>query len=477
MTLECNDTVVAPVGAGPISSTASAPIEHPQSKSSSKELYARRVTMGNSQSKTIYLSHSDSDDDDTCFRKGSVFDHNFVSKKPSNPKLSKQQQQVNHRPKPINNPSNGEKSAQGNKQNAIFPDLLMSANVTPKRKVEEEIDLISVPDSASRVSNSLEASDCNSPKQAKSAKITPSEKCKQEVHKKDTKQENHDMQAIDLTYSPRDQTFKPNIPLSSAGVFVKEERLSMPILEEKSSNAKQNGILNSQPICLSDSDDSDDEDFSNNRVSVFSENYKPSKLITKVKREVEEEKLKQELEMKKHKDETSDPTLNGTSGEGNSNQSEEETPRTSLKKKKNLFRKKSFVAKPPPRLTPEELKKERARHLNEISDSADKALQLMLWDIGFMYNILPHQFKAARFVAGLELRFPFSDKTNPSMAEDCPEGANHRRSALKRAAKEFIHRQANKEPPKDGYFDTLATKGMLLADEMGLGTIVLCADN
>jgi hypothetical protein len=119
-------------------------------------------------------------------------------------------------------------------------------------------------------------------------------------------------------------------------------------------------------------------------------------------------------------------------------------------------------------------------HLEEITKVYDRALQLLLWEIGFGYNIYAHQFEATRFVAGLVPTFPVPSNAEhkkvfaevaASMSEQSINGANHRSEALKMAALEFSSRLNNNiiHTNDDSRF-TLPTKGMLLADEMGLGT-------
>ena len=140
----------------------------------------------------------------------------------------------------------------------------------------------------------------------------------------------------------------------------------------------------------------------------------------------------------------------------------------------------------------------RRRHLEEITHKHDRALQLLLWEIGFGYNIYAHQFEATRFVAGLVPTFPVpsgmtkggSETTNETaaaaaaiMAEQSANGTQFRSRALERTALEFSWRLNNNSnnnnnsnknnniPAGDDsrFILTLPTKGMLLADEMGLG--------
>jgi hypothetical protein len=47
-------------------------------------------------------------------------------------------------------------------------------------------------------------------------------------------------------------------------------------------------------------------------------------------------------------------------------------------------------------------------HLTKIESPADKALQMLLWEIGFDFNVLAHQFEAIRFVAGVVRSFPLA---------------------------------------------------------------------
>jgi hypothetical protein len=138
----------------------------------------------------------------------------------------------------------------------------------------------------------------------------------------------------------------------------------------------------------------------------------------------------------------------------------------------------------------------RRRHLEEITHKHDRALQLLLWEIGFGYNIYAHQFEATRFVAGLVPTFPVpsgmtkggSETTNETavaaaaiMAEQSANGTQFRSRTLERTALEFswrLNNNSNNNSNKNNnipagddsrFILTLPTKGMLLADEMGLG--------
>lgn len=123
-----------------------------------------------------------------------------------------------------------------------------------------------------------------------------------------------------------------------------------------------------------------------------------------------------------------------------------------------------------PQLTPEQVKEERIVHLKNIIGHRDRALQLLLWEIGFSYNVYAHQFDALLFVAGLNPKFPFSGKETSFLGDDSLDGANARSMVLQQAAQEFLACERNREPPGGGWLHILPTKGMLLADEMGLGT-------
>ena len=121
----------------------------------------------------------------------------------------------------------------------------------------------------------------------------------------------------------------------------------------------------------------------------------------------------------------------------------------------------------------ENVHEERQRHLNGIVKNADKALQLLLWDIGFQYNIYAHQFEAVRFVAGLVPTFPIAWRKNESSARETicfTESASRRSKALAMAASESTNLR---ELSGSDERHILLTKGMILADEMGLGMCVL----
>ena len=116
---------------------------------------------------------------------------------------------------------------------------------------------------------------------------------------------------------------------------------------------------------------------------------------------------------------------------------------------------------------------EKLAYLETIKDNKDKALQMLLWDEGFSYNVHMHQFEAIRFVAGYVPSFPCrpttkEDDTNTSDSDDSDGddetlnemleldvfGENARLKAL--SQRELRRKE----------------KGMLLADEMGLGKTI-----
>ena len=106
---------------------------------------------------------------------------------------------------------------------------------------------------------------------------------------------------------------------------------------------------------------------------------------------------------------------------------------------------------------------DKLNYLTTIASVNDKALQLLLWDLGFDYNIFEHQFEAIRRCAGLVKSFPLapsadSDNSDDSDGddEDAEEmllldsiGWNSRKAALNR--NDLV----------------LTGRGILLADEMG----------
>ena len=117
-------------------------------------------------------------------------------------------------------------------------------------------------------------------------------------------------------------------------------------------------------------------------------------------------------------------------------------------------------------------------HLTKIESSADKALQMLLWEIGFDFNILQHQFEAIRFVAGVIKTFPFplapdqSDDNNDigrdsdSIVSDKNDSDANEMLALDLAG-EMRRYNAFKQPT-----NLIKTRGCLLADEMGLGKTI-----
>jgi len=135
----------------------------------------------------------------------------------------------------------------------------------------------------------------------------------------------------------------------------------------------------------------------------------------------------------------------------------------------------AFEAKP----IPEKIKSGRLLHLEGIAEDIDRALQLLLWEVGFGYNVYAHQFEAIRFVAGLVPTYPVPsnakkgqrtfDEVATSLAAYDTEGSNCRSTALEMAAIEFDSRLNSDDNTTVRYTHTLPTKGMLLADEMGLG--------
>lgn len=106
---------------------------------------------------------------------------------------------------------------------------------------------------------------------------------------------------------------------------------------------------------------------------------------------------------------------------------------------------------------------DKLNYLTTIASVNAKALQLLLWDLGFDYNIFEHQFEAIRRCAGLVESFPLapsvdSDNSDDSDGddEDAEEmllldsiGWNSRKAALNR--NDLV----------------LPGRGILLADEMG----------
>ena len=446
---------------------------------------SRTVTMEKSdEGKTIYLlSDSESDDDDLVFGKGRVFD--VASKKPK-------EEEATPKSKSIDLALEEAKEMTHYKaldRKAVVPDLPFSA----KENVKQEIDLTSfLPDSCSEANN--DALDLPNP--CFSANVTPKAKQaidltslpdfeldrnrKNEMTAKITPNETNMAQTkdeipmIDLTSPSDSRKHKANAPkLENAGEeTMPKQHLPLVDKSSKAIKADQQNIKSIVAIAsLSDSEsDSDDDNLVFGHGSVFSKDYKPPKL-TRVKPEVKEETIKHENDcstcderevLPKHvKDENESSNLND----------EKEELSNQLKDEKETVPKiPVVVTKSKPKLTPEQVKEERLRHLKEISGDADKAIQLMLWDIGFSYNIYAHQFEAVRFVAGLVPSFPFSTNVNVSISQNSPEGAQLRSLALKQAAKELIWLDVHKVTPRGGIVHALPTKGMLLADEMGLGT-------
>ena len=112
-------------------------------------------------------------------------------------------------------------------------------------------------------------------------------------------------------------------------------------------------------------------------------------------------------------------------------------------------------------------------HMATISSDADKILQMLLWDVGFDYQIYSHQHEAIRFVAGLQPTFPLvrtrknpKEKTDESDSDssldDDDEDKLVRGMLRLDSAGGSARSNALRSAP------LLPTRGMLLADEMGL---------
>lgn len=121
---------------------------------------------------------------------------------------------------------------------------------------------------------------------------------------------------------------------------------------------------------------------------------------------------------------------------------------------------------------------EKLDHLTKIGSTADKALQMLLWEIGFDYYILPHQFEAIRFVAGVIKTFPMSDTSNDNVGSDSDDSdaddffGNKNDDEVNEMlaldlAGEIKRYNAFKQPQY-----LLKTRGCLIGDEMGLGKTI-----
>jgi hypothetical protein len=137
-------------------------------------------------------------------------------------------------------------------------------------------------------------------------------------------------------------------------------------------------------------------------------------------------------------------------------------------------------------------REERLNHLeknvptNNSNNDNDKALQLLLWEIGFNYNIKPHQFEAIRFVAGVQSTFPnnscSSNNDNKLLLSLNDMGVSARLDALRSVAAATTASSASGSKDDNDNIDNnnsnnsnnimLPTRGMLLADEMGLGKTI-----
>lgn len=106
---------------------------------------------------------------------------------------------------------------------------------------------------------------------------------------------------------------------------------------------------------------------------------------------------------------------------------------------------------------------EKLKYLDTIVSINDKALQLLLWDVGFDYSIHVHQFEAIRFVAGYIPTFPFEQDAKDTDPDDVEEMLQ-----ISESGRYFRKKALN---PKN---DALKRpgRGMILADEMGLGKTI-----
>lgn len=135
---------------------------------------------------------------------------------------------------------------------------------------------------------------------------------------------------------------------------------------------------------------------------------------------------------------------------------------------------------------------EKKAHLSSIKTPicyADRGLQMLLWDVGFEYNVYAHQFEAIRSVAGLARTFPFAvkDPERKKLEKDMllmnETGGYSRLEALLAATREAScwHEEGEingdrgicpeTSNPRKPFEYILSTRGMLLADEMGLGML------
>lgn len=102
------------------------------------------------------------------------------------------------------------------------------------------------------------------------------------------------------------------------------------------------------------------------------------------------------------------------------------------------------------------------RHLGQIKNRKDAVLQLLLFDAGFTgFNLLPHQFRAVRYVAGLPDHFPYDEEwleveDEMSQADEAVEEMLRRDDAGKKARNGAL---------KDAKM--IDTMGGICADEMG----------
>jgi SNF2 family DNA or RNA helicase len=115
-------------------------------------------------------------------------------------------------------------------------------------------------------------------------------------------------------------------------------------------------------------------------------------------------------------------------------------------------------------------------HLTKIESSANKALQMLLWEIGFDYNVLAHQFEAIRFVAGVVKTFPLAADQSGHGKDDIGSDSDtidrkNDNDINEMLALDFAGEMRRFNALKQ-HTNLIKTRGALLADEMGLGKTI-----
>lgn len=115
---------------------------------------------------------------------------------------------------------------------------------------------------------------------------------------------------------------------------------------------------------------------------------------------------------------------------------------------------------------------EKLAYLETIKDDKDKALQMLLWDKGFSYNVHLHQFEAIRFVSGYVPTFPCRPTTKEDGTNSDSDDSNDDDETLKEMLELDVFGETARLKALSQHELRRKEKGMILADEMGLGKTI-----